>query len=30
MNLDQMSLSHLKGVGEKMLEKLQRLQLATV
>ncbi|WP_319782761.1 ATP-dependent DNA helicase RecG [Oceanisphaera sp. IT1-181] len=30
MNLDKMSLSLLKGVGDKMLEKLQRLNLSTV
>ncbi|MFD1007529.1 ATP-dependent DNA helicase RecG [Oceanisphaera ostreae] len=30
MNLDKMSLSLLKGVGDKMLEKLQRLGLETV
>ncbi len=30
MNLDKMSLSLLKGVGEKMLEKLHRLGLETV
>ncbi|MGO4999918.1 ATP-dependent DNA helicase RecG [Oceanisphaera sp. W20_SRM_FM3] len=30
MNLDKMSLSLLKGVGDKMLEKLQRLGLSTV
>lgn len=30
MNLEKMSLSLLKGVGDKMLEKLQRLGLSTV
>ncbi|MGO2088350.1 MAG: ATP-dependent DNA helicase RecG [Oceanisphaera sp.] len=30
MNLDKVSLSTLKGVGDKMLEKLQRLGLSTV
>ncbi|WP_298721412.1 ATP-dependent DNA helicase RecG [uncultured Oceanisphaera sp.] len=30
MNLDKMSLSQLKGVGDKMLEKLHRLGLETV